>query len=207
MTYASAHRLTFRQHAGDPTALSQLLATEGAVRAGHFRLLSDQHTDCFIAFSAIAADPAALDLIASWLGPTVDAWVPDAVLAPSTAGVGLAATLARRLSAPLHLAASGPDGRPGCVVGTQITPGARVLLVNDVTTTGTSLAALARIVSSHSAVVAGAAWFVSRSMDAGSTLAFPSARIADLDLPAWSADTCRLCPVEQTGPEDAIDLN
>jgi len=207
VTQVSALTLVFHAHAGDPAALGRLLRIDGAIRTGHYRLLSGQHSDRFLAFSTIAADPASLDLIASWLGPTIDAWSPDAVLSPSTAGVGLAATFARRLSAPLHLAATGADGRPTRLIGTDIPTGTRVLLVNDVTTTGTAIRALAKIAEDQGAVVAGSAWFASRATSAASVTPFPAARAADLDLPSWPAEACRLCKGHGPVAEDAIDLN
>lgn len=198
---------TFCQHAGDPAVLGGLLGGDGVIRTGHFRLLSGLHTAHFLAFSEIAQEPTNLDLIASWIGPTIESWRPTAVLSPSTAGVGLAATLARRLSAPLHLASTGDDGRPSFVVGDDLSPDGRVLLVNDVTTTGTALRALAALAEQSGARVAGAAWFMSRGpARADLSLGFPSVCVGDVDLPSWAAEVCELC-VNDVPSEDARDLN
>lgn len=199
--------IALRPHLGDPGLLSALLSADGVVRTGHFRLLSGQHTDRFLAFSEIASESQQLDLIASWLGPTVDAWAPNVVLAPSTAGVGLAATLARRLSAPLHLASAGPDGRPETVIGVGLPPGGRVLLVNDVTTTGTALNVLADLARRANCQVVGGAWFVSRAATAvRDALTYPTVCVGDLDLPSWPAAECALCGKDLV-IEDARDLN
>lgn len=203
---AAAREIEFRPLLGDPAQVLRLLSADGALRDGHFRLLSGLHTDVFVAFSAIAADPVNLDAISSWLGPTVDAWVPDAVLAPSTAGVGLAATLARRISAPLHLAAVGADGRPSALLGSSLPPSARVLVVNDVTTTGTGIRALAGIARSHGADVVGAAWFASRDW-ADDDPGFPTAHVVDVNLKAFSKDDCPRCAAGIDTMEDAVDLN
>lgn len=203
---AAAREIEFRPLLGDPAQVLRLLSADGALRDGHFRLLSGLHTDVFLAFSAIAADPVNLDAISSWLGPTVDAWVPDAVLAPSTAGVGLAATLARRISAPLHLATVGRDGRPSDLLGPALPSSARVLVVNDVSTTGTGIGALADIARSHGAGVVGAAWFASRGM-AADDLGFPTAHVVDVNLEAFSAGDCPHCAAGANTMEDAVDLN
>ena len=204
---ATAREIEFRPCLGDPPKVSRLLASGGALREGHFRLLSGLHTDVFLAFSAVAADPSNLDEIASWLGPTVDAWTPDAVLAPSTAGVGLAATLARRISAPLHLAAIGADGRPSDVLGSVLPPAARVLVVNDVSTTGTAIGALARIARSHGADVVGAVWFASRNLEVGDDFGFPTAHVVNVNLQAFAAGDCPQCSAGLDTMEDALDLN
>lgn len=192
---------------GDPSAVVDLLARPGVVRGGHFRLLSGLHSDTFIAFSGIAADTAALESIADWMLGNVAVWEPTDVLAPSTAGVGLASTIARRVSAQLHLADLGSAGRPQGILGGSLSPGSRVLLVNDVVTTGAGLRALAHQVGAIGASVAGAAWFVSRGLvDVSAELGVPTAHIADLDAPAWPAEACRLCAC--SAPlEDALDLN
>lgn len=203
---AAAREIEFSPLLGDPAQVAKLLSTDGALRDGHFRLLSGLHTDVFLAFSTIAADPANLDAISSWVGPTVDAWAPDAVLAPSTAGVGLASTLARRISAPLHLAAVGPDGRPSDLLGSVLPPSARVLVVNDVTTTGTGIAALADIARSHGADVVGAAWFASRGR-AADDVGFPTAHVVDVKLGAFSEGDCPHCAAGLFTMEDAVDLN
>ena len=204
---AAAREIEFRPCLGEPPQVSRLLCTEGALRKGHFRLLSGLHTAVFLAFSAVAADPANLDEIASWLGPTVDAWTPDAVLAPSTAGVGLAATLARRISAPLHLASVGADGRPSDVLGSALPPAARVLIVNDVSTTGTAIRALARIAGSHGAEAVGAAWFASRSLNVDDDFGFPTAHVVDVNLETLPAADCPQCLARDETMEHALDLN
>lgn len=202
----TAREVEFRPHLGDPAQVLRLLSADGAIRDGHFRLLSGLHTDVFMAFSAIATDRGNLDAISSWLGPTVDAWAPNAVLAPSTAGVGLAATLARRISAPLHLAAVGADGRPTAILGSTLPASARVLVVNDVTTTGTGIRALADIAGSHGADVVGAAWFASRS-GRPAHLDLPTAHVVDVNLSASGPGECPLCAAGVGDLEDAIDLN
>ncbi|TFV57746.1 hypothetical protein E4P41_13890 [Geodermatophilus sp. DF01-2] len=206
MSDTSVAELTFCPLAGDAASLARLLSVEGALRQGHFRLLSGRHTDKFLAFSAIAAETAALDQIASWLRPAVEAWAPDSVLAPTTAGVGLAATLARMMSLPLQLAAAGPEGRPSVLVGTPAPLAGRVLLVNDVTTTGTALGALAGLAETSGGVVAGAAWFASRQIGGELSLPFPTAHVADVDLPSWPEQECGLCSTDPA-PENARDLN
>jgi orotate phosphoribosyltransferase len=198
--------LTFRQLAGDAASLAALLSVDGAVRKGHYRLLSGLHTDRFLAFSAIAAEAAALDQIGSWLRPTIEAWAPDSVVAPTTAGVGLAATLARMLSLPLQLAAADEEGRPTLLAGTPAPLGSRVLLVNDVTTTGTAIHALASLAQRGGGAVAGAAWFASRQIGAEVSAPFPTVHVADLDLPSWAQQGCPLCATGTT-PENAQDLN
>ena len=199
--------MTLEFRCGDPYAVARWLALPGAVREGHFELLSGLHTDRFIAFSNIAREEEALSTIAAWLAPSIGPLVPGAVLAPSTAGVGLGRALARTLGVPMHLASLGGDGRPEEVIGAPDLQGQRILLVNDVVTTGAGLKTLAELVRAVGGEVAAAAWFISRAqVDVGALLDAPAFHVADLDLPAWEADRCGAC-AERVPPQLALDIN
>lgn len=198
--------LPLRVHAGDPDRVAEHLSTPGAVRTGHFQLLSGLHTDAFFAFSAIARDPHAVRQIAGWLAPAVGPWDADLILAPSTAGVALATALADRLCLPLALCSLGPQGRAHGVLGDVDLTGRRVLLVNDVLTTGQGLDALAWTVRTGGGHVAGATWFLTRTPDLPDGLPTPHQAVATVPLPSWTADECRLC--NQSHPTElAQDLN
>jgi hypothetical protein len=59
--------------------------------------------------------------------------------------------------------APGDEGRASGITSGEELSRRRVLLVNDVVTTGAGMAALARLVEHSGAEIAGAAWFASRS--------------------------------------------
>lgn len=185
-----------------------MLAYPDALLTGHFELLSGLHTDRFLAFSRIAADTAALNLIAGFLLPSVAAHSPTVIVAPSTAGVALAWGLAQRLSLPLHLAGLDGQGRAENLVGGPDLSSERVLLVNDILTTGRGLDALAKTVKASGADVAAAAWFLTRSTDADieTMIGAPGYPVATMPLTSWAADQCPLC---QSGHPAhlALDLN
>lgn len=194
-------------HRGDPYVLTEWLALPGALRTGHFELLSGLHSDRFLAFSRICEQEGALDLLASWLAPELAPLRPTAVLAPSTAGVGLGRALARALGVPLQLASLNASGRPDSVIGSPPLTNERVLLANDVLTTGQGLEALAKLVRSGGGEAAAAVWFLSRtSVDMEAALGVPGLCIGDFKLPAWEAEQCDACrrgePLEL-----ALDIN
>jgi orotate phosphoribosyltransferase len=192
---------------GDPAYVRDLLARDGVIEHGHYELLSGLHGDAFIRFSALARDDEALRCIGDWLAPSLQPWQADAVVAPAGAGVALAWALARRLAIPLHLAAVGDDGRVSRVAIGGDLAGERVLLVNDVVTTGAGIAALAQLIRGAGAALAGAAWFASRApVDVEDVVAAPTAFVVALDLVAVAAEHCVLC--ERDVPlERATDLN
>ena len=206
MTVPSATDLITRLGVSDDVA--GYLGREGVLLDGHFQLLSGLHSPDFIAFSGLARDGGALDQIADTLTETVAAWMPEAVIAPSTAGVSLGSSLSVRASAPLYLASLDMDSRPDGLVGNPDIRGKRVLLVNDVITTGSGLKQLARVGTDAGAEIAGAAWFVSRAdVDVAGILGTENVVcLASFELEAYSAAECPLCAAGGEA-ELAIDLN
>lgn len=192
-------------HLGDPSLIAELLASPGAIRTGHYSLLSGLHTDTFFAFSAIARDARAIRQICAWLTPAAAAWEPDIVLAPTTAGVTLGAGIAQDLGVPLALTSLDHQGRAAGVLGGTDLAGRRVVLVNDVFTTGHGLRLLADTATSAGAQVVGACWFLSRTADLPDDLP-PFVAIATAAMPAWPGAECFMC-AEQFPAEQAIDLN
>lgn len=182
-----------------------MLASPGAVRTGHFQLLSGLHTDTFLAFSAIASESDAVEQVAGWLTPTVGPWQPDLVLAPTTAGVALAGVLARRLGVPLALTSLDTGGRATGVLGDVDLADRHVLVVNDVYTTGQGLRLLADTVTTGGGTVAGAAWFLTRADRLPDDLP-PHVAVVDAPMPSWTDGDCPLC-ADGDQPESALDLN
>lgn len=194
-------------HLGDPLWIAELLERPGVLRTGHFRLLSGMHSDRFIRFSGLAKDPTALARIADLLAAMVAVRQPSSVLAPSTAGVSLAREVSGRLGLRVHLAGVGEDGRPDTLLGEPPAAGDRLLLINDVITTGDGMRALAQIAKSFGAAVAAAAAFLTRT-DASidERIGAPTSLLATLPLSTWTPEECPLCR-DGGRPEDARDLN
>lgn len=189
-----AEALTLDVHLGDPRTVAEILAATNAIAHGHFELLSGDHADSFIRFSRVAERPTALETTIQWLLPSVAAWLPEAVLVPSTAGVALGWMLAQRLGLPLALADVGPDGRANGVHGADAIREKRLVLVNDVVTTGHGIATLAGVAADAGGTVAGATWFLSRSTaNVGAMIGAPVSYVGELLLPHWSPTSCPLC--------------
>jgi orotate phosphoribosyltransferase len=204
---ASVHAPALETHLGDQWTLAELLARPGVLESGHFRLLSGAHSEHFLRFSRIASDPTALESLAAALAPTVASWRPDAVLAPSTAGVSLGRELAQQLGLTLNLASVDESGRADEILGGVFLGGRRVLIINDVVTTGEGLEALANVADAAGGTVAGAAWFASRAhVDVASRLGAPTAWLVTAELPTFAPEACPCC-VAGLDAVDGLDLN
>jgi len=128
-----------------------LFRRSGALRDGHFRLKSGRHSDAYLEKFAVLSDPAATsELCGFWaarhLDPDGRADV-DLVAGPTTGGVILAFETGRQLGTRAifaeEVAVEGAAAtRREFRRGFRIEPGERVLLVDDILTTGGSLLAM-----------------------------------------------------------------
>jgi orotate phosphoribosyltransferase len=181
----------------------------GALREGHFLLKSGRHGDAYLEKFAVLSDPAATsELCGFWAArhhePHGGATV-DVVAGPTTGGVILAFETGRQLGTPAIFAEEVSDeagtARREFRRGFRIESGARVLLVDDILTTGGSLLAMLPAVEAMGGKVIECAVLVDRS-GGTSTLTSPSTgrvyplrALWVLDLPTYEpgAATCPRC--------------
>jgi orotate phosphoribosyltransferase len=153
-----------------------LFRSSGALREGHFLLKSGRHSDAYLEKFAVLADPAVTsELCGFWAarhrspagargagGPTV-----ELVAGPTTGGVILAFETGRQLGTRAIFAeeVKAADGQTHREFrrGFRIEPGERVLLVDDILTTGGSLLALIPAVEQAGGEVVDCAVLVDRS--------------------------------------------
>jgi orotate phosphoribosyltransferase len=164
-----------------------LLRRRGAVRSGHFLLSSGRHSDTYVEKARVFEDPAAtVDLarqIASW-HERIQAVVSPAV---GALPLGFAVALAAQSR---FLYAEREDGRMTLRRGFVIRPGERVLVVEDVVTTGGSAAEVWDLTGSLGAERLGVAALVDRST---MELPFPLRALATVRADTFAPEDCPLC--------------
>jgi orotate phosphoribosyltransferase len=186
-----------------------LFRQSGALRDGHFLLKSGRHSDAYLEKFAVLSDPAATsELCGFWAGQyrgPADEPTVDLVAGPTTGGVILAFETGRQLGTRAIFAeeVKGGDGpvRREFRRGFRIEPGERVLLVDDILTTGGSLLAMIPAVEAAGGEIVGCAVMVDRSGGTGA-LASPAtgrryhlSALWVLDLPTYEpgAESCPRC--------------
>jgi len=186
-----------------------LFRTSGALRDGHFLLKSGRHSDAYLEKFAVLSDPAATsELCGFWAARHRDAdgvARVDLVAGPTTGGVILAFETGRQLGRPAIFAeeVTGPGGltRREFRRGFRIEPGERVLLVDDILTTGGSLLAMLPAVEAMGGEIVECAVLVDRSGGMATLTSPATGRVYPLralwamDLPTYEPGpaTCPRC--------------
>lgn len=181
-----------------------IFRSSGALREGHFVLASGLHSRIHLEGLVVIQDTAAAsDLCGSWAAAhrTRDRVATiDAVVGPTIAGAMLAFETARQLGihAVVAVEVGGIDGaiHRGFRAGTSIATGARVIVVDDILSTGGRLHATVMAVESLGAEVVDCHVLVDRSV--GTTTLRSSATRRTYPLSAlWVPEL----PTHQPGPQ------
>lgn len=172
-------------------AVLELFRTSGALLEGHFKLSSGLHSNRYLQSALVLQFPEFATALGEALGAKNRHLQPTAVLSPALGGIvigqevgrglGVRALFAERLDGVLTL-------RRGFTLGAAD----RVLIVEDVITTGGSTLETARVAEAAGAHVVGAAAIVDRGADPA-TLGLPLQSLVRLEVPSWPPDRCPLC--------------
>ncbi len=186
-----------------------LFRSSGAFREGHFLLKSGRHGDAYVEKFQVLQDPAATSelcgLLAGHARGRDGATLVDLVAGPTTGGVILAFETARQLGTRSIFAEEvrADDGSLHREFrrGFRIESGERVLLVDDILTTGGSLLAMLPAVEAMGGEIVECVVLVDRS-GGRSTLVSPATgrsyalrSLWELDLPTYEPgpSTCPRC--------------
>jgi orotate phosphoribosyltransferase len=160
-----------------------------ALLEGHFILSSGLRSPRYLQCARVLMDPRRAARLAEALAAKLDPALRqsiDAVVSPAMGGVIIGHEMGRALGRPAMFVER-PDGVFGLRRGFRLEPGERVLMVEDVVTTGlSSKEAIAAIEAAGGKVVAAAS-LVDRS---GGTveLGVPFVPLIQIDVPTYSAD-------------------
>ncbi len=192
-----------------------IFRASGAFREGHFLLKSGLHGDAYVEKFAVLSDPAATSELCGYWAARMrgrdDRDVPnslvDLVAGPTTGGVILAFETARQLGVRSIFAEEVRDAAGGTQRvfrrGFLIEPGERVLLVDDILTTGGSLLAMIPAVESMGGEIVECVVLVDRSGGRATLTSpttgrtYPLRALWQLDLPTYEPGegTCPRCAV------------
>jgi orotate phosphoribosyltransferase len=176
-------------------AVLELLRESGAIKSGHFLLSSGKHSDQYVEKFDLLRDPGTTSRVLTGLSERLDADRIDVVVGPTTGGILLAFELGRQLDRPTAYAERADDGstRREFRRGTTFEAGARILVIDDILTTGGSIRETLDALAGHPVTVTGVAVLVDRSGGAVRFGDLPVHAVASLTIETWDAVHCPLC--------------
>ena len=176
-----------------PVDLKALLESSGAILNGHFILTSGRHSGVYFEKFRVLERPDVLSALCGEIAERFRSEAYDAVAGPTTGGIIIAFEVARQLGLPaiyVETEAGGKTLRRGKTVPRST----KVLIVDDVLTTGTSLVETRDAIHRAGGLVEGFAVLIDRSapsLELGAPV-FAAYRVeatsyAPDDLPEWLA--------------------
>lgn len=161
----------------------------GALLEGHFVLSSGLHSARYLQCARVLMDARRAERLCSALAERVKSLVKvpiDLVASPAMGGVIVGYEMGRQLGVPA-IFFERVDGRLVLRRGFEIGKGMRVLMVEDIVTTGLSSRECMAGIAEEGGETVGAACLIDRS-GGKADLGVPLATLAVLDIPAYPAD-------------------
>lgn len=193
------------------TTLEQQLRREDALLSGHFRLSSGLHSDTYVQCARFLRKPELAAAASAELARQIkeSGLQPDTVVGPAMGGVVIGYELARQLGVPGIFTERDADGQMTLRRGFTIAPGEKVIIAEDVVTTGKSTLEVARVLRALGAEVLAVASLIDRTGGAGG-LDFPHFALLPVQAATYAPESCPMCaaglPVVKPGsrPEKAF---
>lgn len=178
-----------------PIDVLETMQATGALKHGHFRYASGRHGAIYLEKFDLLRNPAAtVEVCAGFAERFRDERI-DVVVGPTTGGILLAFETARQLGTKAAYAERSSDGAPGREIrrGTTFEPGSRLLVVDDILTTGGSVRETLEALEDHPVQVVGVGVMVDRSAGKTTFGHIPLFALAAHEFSSWPADDCPLC--------------
>jgi len=174
--------------------LSALRESE-AFKEGHFLLASGRHSGQYVEKFNLLRNPRETERACAGFAEMFRDQAIDVVVGPTTGGIILAFETARQLGVAAAYAERAGEGASGREIrrGTTFAPGSRVLVVDDILTTGGSVRETLAALEPHQVEVVAVAVLVDRSGGKTSFPGVPMKSLVALDIETWEPAECPLC--------------
>jgi orotate phosphoribosyltransferase len=164
----------------------------GALLEGHFLLTSGLHSPKYLQCALVMQDPARGERLCRQLAAAFTGDRIECVVGPAIGGILVAYELARHLKT-WTVFAERVDGKMTFRRGFAVKPGERVLLCEDVVTTGGSLKEVMDLVAAAGAQVVAVASLVDRTSGRDPGLGLPLVSLVKVDAPTYAPEACPQC--------------
>lgn len=170
--------------------IAEMFGKTGAFLNGHFLLSSGLHSPHYFQCALVLQHPNSASLLCKDLARSFKGIEIDVVVSPALGGIIVGQEVARELD-KRAIFAERENNEMTMRRGFSLAEGERVLVVEDVLTTGKSIKEVIRVVTERGATVAGVGVLVDRS---GGKSGLPNVKsLMQVDVVTYTAETCPLC--------------
>ena len=164
----------------------------GVLHEGHFLLTSGRHSSQYLQCAQVLKHPEIAAQLCRHLTEKLIEKELDLCIGPALGGVLVAYEMARSLGVPAIFAERDPDGNMTLRRGFEVKPGEKVLVAEDVITTGGSVREVVDLVRRAGGVVTEVAVLVDRS---GGSISFdvPLKSLISMVVESYPPESCPLC--------------
>lgn len=162
----------------------------GAILSGHFELTSGRHSDTYVQCARVLEDTALTTRLARELAVRLEGTRPDLVVAPAIGGIVIGFAVAQAIGVPF-IFTERVGGEMTMRRSFEVPTDARVLVVEDVVTTGGSVGEVVDLVKVAGGVVVGVASIIDRGVE--KVFDAPLTALVSLEVDSWEPEECALC--------------
>jgi orotate phosphoribosyltransferase len=172
--------------------IQRIFEAVGAVRQGHFELSSGRHSGTYVQCALVLQDPQHAESLGRALAAEFHDLKVQCVASPAIGGILVGHEVARALGVRGVFAERDASGRMNLRRSFWIEPGERVLVVEDVWTTGGSTRETIGVVEQDGGLVVAAGALIDRS---GGRLELPvrAETLLELNVESYEPEDCPLC--------------
>ena len=134
-----------------------------ALMYGHFVLSSGMHSDAYFQCAKVLQYPKYLSLFSEILSSHFSDLSIDKVISPAIGGIVLGTEVGRQLD-KRTIFSERVDGKMQLRRGFEINPGEKILIIEDVLSTGGSIREVSELINEHEGVIVGIGIIVDRSI-------------------------------------------
>lgn len=176
----------------DSATVLDLFRKSGALLEGHFRLTSGLHSERYLQSALVLQYPDLAMRLGDAIGERTRQLQPTVVLSPALGGIVIGQEAGRALGVRA-IFAERQDGRLTLRRGFTVSPADRVLVVEDVITTGGSTRETIDVARESGAQVVGASSIIDRGSDSSRVVDVPLVSLVRMEVPTYQPDSCPLC--------------
>ena len=190
----------------NPVEVLEVLERKGAVQRGHFKLSSGRHSDVYVQKFRVFENPRLTCAFAEAIAERF-AGQFDVVASPAVGAIvlGFAVGMA---AGRKTIFAERVEGSLDLRRGFTVAPHERVLVVEDVITTGSSAREVVDLVKAKGGIPVGVAALIDRADASRGGLGAPLDALLELHVESWDAEDCPLCekgePITDPGSRRAL---